>query len=91
MVYNESGQTAVISYTKKTDGSYDFSPSKLRFVNISTNNMVQYNCDTTEIRHIKAADIRTYKNDGDDAHYIVAHTANFSPKTIVLYEKTEVR
>ena len=91
MIYDVNGTIVSYSVVKDSEGAYDFSPENLRFVSVNTSNMCQYDCESTQIRNADVSTIKTYKSDGNDAHYIAVQANYFNPKMVVFYENAEVR
>lgn len=91
MIYNCTSTMASVSNERFSDGTYDFSPSKLRYVSIDTANIVSYDVPSGEIRPIAKDNIKTWLNSGTDAYYAVICQNDFVTKTIVLYDRTEER
>ncbi len=91
MIYNRTSTMASISNDRFSDGTYDFSPSNLRYVSIDTANIVSYDVPSGEIRPVAKEDIKTWLTSGTDAYYAVICQNDFVTKTIVLYDRTEER
>lgn len=70
---------------------YDFSQANLRYASLNTGNIVMYNAKNGDTRPLSVNEIKTYKTNGNDAHYAVFCMNNFTTKTVVLFEETEAR
>lgn len=88
---NATGSKYMTISPEQTANGYDFSPSKLRRISTNTQNIAEYDVRTGSVRPMTAGEIKTYKQNGSDAHFAVVHQDAFATKCIILYTETEER
>lgn len=88
---NSAGSRYMTISFEQTARGYDFSPSKLRYISTNTKNIAEYNAKTGVVRPVSVNEMKTYKQNGEDAHFAVVHQDAFSTKCIILYTESEER
>ncbi len=90
MVYSAGDNHMAIATKEKPGGGYDFAQEHLRYLNTNVSLIVRYNVKTGEIRPMTAADIKTYKTEGNNAHLALVGQDSYVTRSIILYEDAEV-
>ena len=74
------------------DNAWSFLPENLRYLSTNASmSIVQYNARTGEVRPLEKTDIKSYKHNGEKAHFAIFYQDSFDTKNVILYEETEGR
>lgn len=84
-IFYTDGTYAYITKTK-TGSDFDYSIGKLINIKISVSDIPVINKDRTEVRLIKASDLKDYKSFNNENYYIVARLNSQSPMEVYAYE-----